>query len=86
MAAPRTARYNKTVATKPSLNIWELDILVPLLIIMIFVVGFLVLNLESRGSEDPQKNSVAFDAYTKFSQELDSISEKYSKNLALKNK
>jgi hypothetical protein len=81
MAAPRAAKFNKTAATKPSLIIWELDILVPLLIIMIFVVGFLVLNLESRGSEDPQKNNVAFDTYTKFSQELDSISEKYSKKL-----
>lgn len=84
MAALRAARYHKTVATKPNLNIWELEILVPLLIIMIFVVGFLVFNLESSRSEYLQKDNVAFDTYTKFSQELDSISEKYSKKKGAK--
>lgn len=84
MAALRAARYHKTFATKPNLNIWELEILVPLLIIMIFVVGFLVFNLESSRSEYLQKDNVAFDTYTKFSQELDSISEKYSKKIGAK--
>jgi len=79
MAAPRAARDNKTVATKSNLTIWELEILVPLIIIMIFVVGFMFLNLESSRSQHLPKNNVAFETYTKFSQELDSISEKYSK-------
>ena len=74
MAVRNVAGYNQTGATD-----WTLEVFVPLIIMLILFVGSIFLNLETGRSENSRKEVAAFETYAQYSQQLDSIIERYSK-------
>ena len=74
MAVRNVTGYNQTDATD-----WTLEIFIPLIIVLILMAGGIFLSIETGRSEYSRKDFVAFETYAKYSQELDSISEMYSK-------
>ena len=76
MVDQNAARYTQTDPKD-----WLLEIFVWLVIVLILVAGAIFWHLETRRSESPKRDIVAFETYFRCSQELDLISESYSKNL-----
>jgi hypothetical protein len=60
---------------------WTLEVLVPLIIMLILFIGSIVLTSKTGGWEYSKKDVPAFEAYARYSQELDSICDRYAKEL-----
>ena len=76
MAVHNVTGYNQIDATD-----WTLEIIIPLIIVLILMAGGIFLSLETGWSEYSRKEIVAFETYAQYSQELDSIKERYSKQI-----
>lgn len=77
MMALDAARSIETDATKQKIwKVWKVRIFVTIIIFMFFMAGTSILNSQSKKLERSKMEKLAFETYNKYSQQLETITDK----------